>query len=349
MAARRPVPKLHVVLLAGGSGTRFWPLSRKARPKQFLPLGGATSLMRETWKRVHRLAPPSRIWVVAPKALSAAVRAELPRLRADRLVPEPTPRDTGPAIGLACALIAAQDPCAVVAVFPTDHIVRDADRFGDAVQLAAREAVRGSLVCLGVRPDRPATGFGYLRCATRPRRGRVADVLRFVEKPNLARARRFLRDGSYLWNAGMFVWGAERFLEEMERTAPKMASAVRACAAGRGGSWTRAPRLSVDYAVMEKARRVRVVPLDAGWDDVGSWDAASRLAEQTGDAQPDAILIDSPHSAVFGDKRVIALVDVPGVTVVDTPDALLVVSRESSERVRDVIEELRRRRRKDLL
>jgi len=349
MAARPPAPKMHVVLLAGGSGTRFWPLSRSARPKQFLALAGSRSLMLETWRRVRKLAPVSRIWVVAPTALTGAVKAELPSLRADRIVPEPTPRDTGPAIGLACAMIAAIEPEAVVAVFPTDHIVRDTDRFVDAVRLAAREAALGSLVCLGVRPDRPATGFGYLKCSGRPRRGRATDVARFVEKPDPAKARRFLRDGGYLWNAGMFVWRAGRFLEEMTRTAPKMAGAVRACAAGRKTAWTQAPRLSVDYAVMEKARQVRVVPLDAGWDDVGSWDAASRLAGQGGGSSRDSILVGSEGSVVFGDKRVVALVDVPGITVVDTEDALLVVSRESAERVREVIEELRRRKRKDLL
>lgn len=349
MAARRPATKLHVVLLAGGSGTRFWPLSRKNRPKQFHALAGKRSLLVETWNRVRKLAPASRIWVVAPKALTASIRAELPALRADRLVPEPSPRDTGPAIGLACALIAKRDPQAIAAVFPTDHVVRDTQRFIDAVQVAVREAARGSLVCLGVRPDRPATGFGYLRCAKRPVRGRAVDVSRFVEKPDLSRARRFLKDGAYLWNAGMFVWRAERLLAEMLRTAPAMESAVRACAAGRSRMWTRAPRLSVDYAVMEHARNVRVVPLDAGWDDIGSWDAASILLEEAGGGSRDAILIDSDRSVVFGDRRVVALVDVPGVAVIDTEDALLVVSRENAERVREVIEELHRRRRKDLL
>lgn len=349
MAKRRRATKLHVVLLAGGSGTRFWPLSRAARPKQFHALTGRRSLLIETWIRVRKLAPASRIWVVAPKTLAASVRSELPALRADRLVPEPSPRDTGPAIGLACALIAKQDPQAVVAVFPTDHVVRDTQRFVDAVHVAASEAASGSLVCLGVRPNRPATGFGYLRCAKRPARGRAVDVLRFIEKPDLRKARRFLKNGAYLWNAGMFVWRVESFLTEMARTAPAMEAAVRAVAAGRSRMWARAPRISVDYAVMERARHVRVVPLDAGWDDIGSWDAASFLMEAAGVASRDAILIDSDRSVVFGDGRVVALVDVPGVAVIDTADALLIVSRKNAERVREVVEELRRRRRKDLL
>ncbi len=349
MGVRRSPAELHVVLLAGGSGTRFWPLSRKDRPKQFHAFGGKHSLLRQTWERVRRLAPASRIWVVAPRDLRTAVRRELDGLRPDRLVVEPSPRDTGPAIGLACARIAKRDPGAIAAVFPTDHLVRDTRRFVSAVRLAAREATSGSLVCLGVQPDRPATGFGYLRCASRPVRGRVVEVSSFVEKPDIARARRFLRSGKYLWNAGMFVWRCESFLDEMARAAPAMARAVRAVADGKTARWTRAPRKSVDYAVMEHARRVRVVPLDAGWDDVGSWDTASSLFEESGSASREAVLIGSEGSVVLADGRVVALVDVPGVTVVDTEDAVLVVSRGSSERVREVLEELRRRRRKDLL
>jgi mannose-1-phosphate guanylyltransferase len=349
MGVRRPAAKLHIVLLAGGSGTRFWPLSRRARPKQFLSFGGNASLLRRTWDRARRLAAAGRIWVVAPRHLESAVRAELPALRADRLVVEPSPRDTGPAIGLACARIAALDSDAIAGVFPSDHLVRDTTRFVAAVRRAVDEAASGSLVCLGVKPDRPATGFGYLRCAGRPARGRAVDVRAFVEKPDLDRARRFLEAGDYLWNAGMFVWRCERFLDEMARTAPAMARAVRAVAAGKTARWAHAPRKSVDYAVMERARGVRVVPLDAGWNDIGSWDTASELLERTGRTSRRPILIESDESVVLGDGRTVALVDVPGVTVVDTEDALLIVARGSSERVREVLDELRRRRRKDLL
>ena len=349
MATGRRGPNLHVVLLAGGSGTRFWPLSRSARPKQFLSLAGSRTLLAETWRRVRKLAPAARIWVVAPKDLVRSVRDELPQLKPDRLVVEPSPRDTGPAIGLACTRVFDADPGATVAVFPTDHVIRDSDRFVAAVRLAAEQAASGSLVCLGIRPDRPATGFGYLRCKTKPRRGRATDVERFIEKPDLRRARRFLAQGNYLWNAGMFVWRADAFLDEMQRLQPRMAAAVNACVAGKKAGWSRAPKLSVDYAVMERARNVRVVPLDAGWDDIGSWDAAARLLEEADVGTGDAVLVDSDGSAVVGAQKLVALVDVPGVIVVDTPDALLVVSRDNAERVREVFAELRRRRRKDLL
>jgi mannose-1-phosphate guanylyltransferase/mannose-6-phosphate isomerase len=347
MAERRSTPAFHAVLLAGGSGTRFWPLSRASRPKQLLALAGGSPLLAETWRRVRKLAPPRRIWVVAPRSLEGEVRAMLPRLRPDNLILEPSPRDTGPAVGLACATVARFDPGAVVGVFPTDHVIRDEAAFVAAVRVAAERAADDALVCLGIRPDRPATGFGYLKCARRPRVGEAVPVARFVEKPDLTRARRFLRSGSYLWNGGMFVWKVERFLDELSRTEPPILRAVRACVAGRAKTWTRATRLSVDYAVMERARGVEVVALDAGWDDVGSWDAAARL--RGGENEQAMIRVDSPGSAVFGERRFVALVDVPDVVVVDTEDALLVVSRGQTEKVREVVDRLRRSGRKDLL
>lgn len=341
-----------MVLLAGGSGTRFWPLSRSSRPKQFLPLTGSKSLLADTWRRARKLAPSERIWVVAPAALARPVRRMLPELERGRLILEPSPRDTAPAIVLACARVERADPGAIVGVFPTDHVIRNEKEFVRSVRTAASEAGRNRLVCLGIRPDRPATGFGYLGCKSPPVKGRSVEVARFVEKPDLARARRFLRSGKYLWNAGMFVWRAERFLEEARSRAPGIVRAVEGHLAGRKTAWARgARRLSVDYAVMERAKGVCVVPLVAGWDDVGSWDAAARLREEAESPIPGArpLLVDSAGSTVFGGERLVALVDVPDVTVVDTPDALLVVSRKSSERVKQVVEELRRRRRTDLL
>ncbi len=349
MPRRSPRASFHVVLLAGGSGSRFWPLSRRQLPKQFLALTAREPLLVQAWKRARRLAPASRVWVVAPARLAREVRKTLPRLPSGNLILEPSPRDTAPAVSLACATLARKDPGAVLGIFPTDQVIRDEAEFIRTVELAAGEARRDALTCLGVRPDRPATSFGYLRCRTRPVRGRGCDVARFVEKPDRARARRFLRSGNYLWNAGMFVWRASRFLEELERTAPEIRRAVEGHLDGNSRAWGRATRLSVDYAVMEQARGVRVVPLDAGWDDVGSWDAAARQREADGLADAHQILVDSPGSSVFGRGRTVALVDVPGVVVVDTPDALLVVSREGSEKVRRVVDELKRRRRKDLL
>ncbi len=341
--------QLHVVLLAGGSGTRFWPLSRTRKPKQLQALVGKKTLLADTWKRVRRLAPASRIWVVAPSVLAVQVRRELPDLVRGHLIVEPTPRDTAPAVALACASVARKHPEAIVAIFPTDHVVGDVPAFVKSVKVAAREAEGGGLVCLGIEPTFPATGYGYLKCGSRPKGAAAVAVQRFVEKPNLEKAKRFLRSGTYLWNAGMFVWKARRFLEELARTAPGILRGVEGHLDGRRTAWSRSPRLSVDYAVMERARGVRVVPLDAGWDDVGSWDAAGRLRRAGGTPDRDNILVDSPGTVVFRDRRLVAVVGVPDIAVVDTPDALLVVSRRSSEQVRQVVDELKRRGRKDLL
>jgi len=339
----------HVVILAGGSGTRFWPMSRAKRPKQFLALAGRRSLLRGTWDRARTLAPAERVWVVAPRALAGAVRRELPGLRRDRLVVEPSPRDTAPAIALACAVIARHDARAVTVVLPSDHVIRDADAFKRSVAVACRVARGKALVCLGIKPDRPAIGFGYLKLGARPIPGVASPVVEFVEKPDAARARRFLRSGRYLWNAGMFVWQNERFLEELARVAPEVARATAGVAAGSPGAWGKAPRISLDYAVMEKASQVAVVPLDAGWDDLGSWDAAARHASPGSGGSGERVMIGSPGAVVFGGKRVVAILDLPGVVVVDTPDALLVVSRASSEKMKSVVEAVRAAGRADLL
>jgi mannose-1-phosphate guanylyltransferase/mannose-6-phosphate isomerase len=339
----------HVVLLAGGSGTRFWPARRAAQPKQFLALAGGDSLLRSTWVRVSALAPRERIWVVAPGALARRIERELPELDPGNLVIEPSPRDTAPAIGLACAAVARRDPAAVVGVFPTDHVVGDVRAVVAAVRVAERAARTGKLVCLGVRPERPATGFGYLVCDARPRRGRPCAVERFVEKPALARARRLLASGRALWNGGMFVWRAARFLEELGRAAPATLCSVAATAAGRRGAWGASEKLSVDYAVMEKAQDVAAVVLDAGWDDVGSWEAAARLRADDPDASGRHLLVDSPGTVVFDASGTTAVVGVPGVVVVRTKDALLIVRRERAEDVRLITKALASAGRKELL
>ena len=344
-----PAGRLHVVILAGGSGTRFWPLSRAKRPKQFLSLAGEVSLLRATWDRARKLVPARSIWTVAPRALVAAVRRELPELTRDRLVVEPSPRDTAPAVALACAVIARTDPRAIAAILPSDHVIRDAEAFKRAVAIAVDAARGGALVCLGITPDRAATGFGYLKLGARPRPGAASPVLEFVEKPDAARAVRFLRSGRYLWNGGMFVWRIDRFLEDLARVAPEVHDATAKVAAGSARAWLRAPKISLDYAVMEKASRVAVVPFNAGWDDLGSWDAAARQASLEPRRNGARLIVGSEGTVVFGGRRLVAVLDVPGVVIVDTPDALLVVSRASSEKTREIVRALTALGREDVL
>jgi mannose-1-phosphate guanylyltransferase len=320
-------------------------MSRKAWPKQFLVLDGRESLLQRTWKRARQVAPPSRIWVVTGKALAGPVRREIPRLPKSNLIIEPSSKNTGPALTLAVAVVSRRDPSAIVGVFPTDHLVRNARAFTAAFEKAVAAAARGGLVCLGVVPDRPRTGFGYLRVARRTK-SRAIKVEQFIEKPALPAARRFVASGRYLWNAGLFVWRADEFLSVAAAVAPAVHAAGVAAAAGRSMAWRRLRPASVDRAVMEKAPRVAVVPLDAGWEDLGSWDAAAR---EMPEGSPGALLTDSPGTVVFGRGRVVAVLDVPGIVVVDTPDALLVVSRSAAERVRCVVDHLARHGRGDVL
>lgn len=332
----------HVILLAGGSGTRFWPKSRAGNPKQFLALAGKDPLLVAAWKRARKLAPPSRIWVVAPGRLAERICALLPGLKNANMIVEPSPRDTAPAVTLACATVAGRCPDAVVAVLPTDHVIADVGEFVETVRLAKAKADDGALVCLGIRPDRPATGYGYLRCASRPRKGRSTKVDRFVEKPDAVRARRYLKTGRYLWNAGMFVWKASAFMQAVDDASPAIPRSVRRFLEGHPKAWRKAPRISVDYAVMEKAGNVRVVPLEAGWNDLGSWDAVAPLPARRAGMDGKHVMIASKNSAVFGNDRTVAVVGLPGIVVVDTDDAVLVVARKEAERVKDVVDELRK-------
>lgn len=327
---------LHIVLLAGGTGTRFWPMSRSRRPKQMLKLFGGRSLLQGTWDRARRLAPPTRVWAVAPRALKRAIARQLPGLRADRMVLEPTPRGTAAAVGVACRAVLSEDPAALVAILPTDHVVGDLRAFAQSVRRAARAAVPGTIVCLGVRPERPATGFGYLETDGPAHGSRALRVRRFVEKPSAARARRFARSRHSYWNAGIVVGTGRTILDELRACAP---SVHRAVTSTRRADWERAPRLSFDHAVLEKSDRLAVVPLTAGWADAGSWEAAAAHASPSS-----AFVLGSPGSVAFGSGRVVAIVGVPGIVVVDTPDAVLVVSRASAERVREVVRRVARTR-----
>lgn len=340
----------HAVLLAGGGGTRFWPLSRENRPKQFLRLSGDDSLLVESWKRLRRLVPPSRAWVAAPKSLAEPIARMLPELRRDRLIVEPTPKDTAAAATLSTLAVAAVDPDAVVGFFPSDHVIRKPEAFERTVESAVAAASgEPVLICLGVVPDRPATGFGYLRCRTKPRGLGAVDVEKFVEKPDAATARKFLRSGRYLWNAGMFVWRAETFVDEMTRAAPEILRAVSRHRSGKAGAWGAIDRISLDYALMERAGQVRAVPLRAGWDDIGSWDAWARVCGKFASLGAEPVLVSSPGSTVVSFRRTVALVGIENAVVVDSDDAVLVVARERAEEVRRVVAELKRRGRKDLL
>jgi mannose-1-phosphate guanylyltransferase len=285
---------------------------------------------------------------VTPEALGGAVRRELPQLLRGRLILEPSSRDTAPAIALACATLARREPRATVAVLPTDQVLRGDRAFARAIATARRAAADGRLVCLGVPPDRPATGFGYLRLAEDRTQGRPLRVASFEEKPTLARARRLVRSRRVLWNAGIFVWRVDAFLDEVARRRPAIAAGAAGAAAGRKGAWSRAPKVSVDVAILEKSELVAAVVLGGSWADVGSWDAAARLTRGAGDARR-VLRVDSPGSAAFGDARFVALLGVPNVVVVESGGVILVAARAASERLKSLVAAIERRGRADLV
>ncbi len=351
-----PTPPLVPVLLCGGSGTRLWPLSRAAAPKQFVALTGERSLLRETCARVAPHA--SGAWIAVANAEHRFLVAEQLRVEGverPSILLEPVARNTAPAITAAAlqALELHDDP--VLLVLPSDHVITDRDAFGAALAHAARTAAGDALVTFGVTPRGPSTGYGYIR-AGEPGDGAPArPVAEFVEKPDAATAARYLEHGGYFWNSGMFVFRARRYLEELGRHRPAMLERAREAfeaARSEGGfRWLADEPFrtieaeSVDYAVMELTDRGAVVPLDAGWSDVGSWDALWDLAERDeGDnaRAGDVLTVDTRGSYLRADAgRLVAAVGVEDLVVVDTPDALLVAPRARAQEVKGVVDRLR--------
>ncbi len=363
MSRRRP--PIHAVVLAGGAGERFWPRSRRRHPKPFLRfLEGGRSLFDATLDRARGVADEGRIWVVCGAEHAAAVR-RASSLAASRVVVEPRRRNTAMACAVAAARIAAEDPDAVLAVLPADHRIPDVRAFAAAIRKAARAAAaEGALVTLGVRPTRPDTGYGYIAVGEPvggPHKG-LYRVRRFVEKPDRVRASRFLRRGGYLWNAGIFVWRAASFLEEVGRCEPALARAlgpVLERPRGRGSrealarAYRRAPSLPVDVAVLERSRRVLTLPVSFHWSDVGTWASlADELGVGSGRSRVvsgDALFEDADGNLVWADGRTVVLLGVQGLAVIDAGDALLVADLARSPEVRRVVARLEAAGRPELL
>lgn len=347
---------LYPVIMAGGSGTRFWPLSRKLRPKQFLPLASKSPLIVDTVKRLEGLAPLSNTYVVCGKSHAPRVRAMVKRMPPKNVLVEPQARNTAPAIGLAAATIAARDPDAVLAILPSDHHVGDIPGFQRALQDAAAVAREGFLVTIGITPIRAETGYGYIRVG-QPLTGQARKVQAFVEKPDAETAARYLSSGDYLWNAGIFVFRADVILSafathmpETEVPLEKIRSAARKknAQAVVNKVFPRLPATSIDYGVMERAGNLAVLPGSFGWSDVGSFAALPevRPADDRGNvvAGKAALVVDSDGCVVLSDKRLLAVVGMKDVVIIDSGDAVLVVPKDKSQDVRKAVDALKQRK-----
>jgi mannose-1-phosphate guanylyltransferase len=349
------------LILAGGRGTRFWPRSRKRSAKQVLNVIGENSLIQATVERLKPVIPPERIWVLTNEHLRDAIARQLPGVPKRQILAEPAQRNTAPAIGLAAHIMRAADPDAVMGVFPSDHVVGKPAVYRKLIQRAMKHASEGHMMVAGIRPRWAETGYGYVEFPRGAKAGERAPVKRFHEKPGLAKAKRYLAAGNFCWNSGMFFWRCDALLEQLRQHLPKTATILAALP--RFGSRAFAEKLalafplceniSVDFAVLERAKNVSGIPApDFGWNDVGSWNAVYELLarDPCGNvAAADSICLDAHNNFVDARGKTVALLGVNDLVVVDTPDALLVTTRERAQQVGDVVKALEKAKRDDLL
>jgi len=353
-----PHTEIYALVMAGGSGTRFWPASRRAKPKQFLRLAGERAMLAETCARLAGLVPWQRVLVIAAESQAELVRAALPQLPRENLLCEPVARNTAPCLAWAALEVERRSPGALQIALPADHVIEPASSFRASLAAGAQEAQEsGALVTFGIRPTYPATGYGYIESGERVgERGGIPvhAVARFVEKPPEARAREFLASGRFTWNAGIFAWRTDAILAELERNLPEVLAGLRAARdpATLARVYASFPSQPIDVAVMERARKVRMLPIDYRWSDVGSWAALPELAPARADGnhallQGGARLVAHEASGCVAwaeGERVIALVGVQDLIVVQTENATLVCPRDRAQDVKKITEALERER-----
>ena len=351
------------VILAGGRGTRFWPLSRKKRAKQLLALDGKQTMIQQTVARLLPLAPGKKFWIITNQDLRSAITKQLPKLPAVQVLAEPVGRNTAPAIGLAAFLLLREDPKAVIGMFPSDHVIADEKRYRETLERGIEVAAAGpNIVVLGIRPNRAETGYGYIE-AGGLFQGDALYVRRFTEKPNAERAAEFVAAGNYFWNSGMFLWSAQTLADALKEHLPKTAALLEKIADTYGtrkfaGTFTRiypeCENISVDYAVLEprsakgeKAGNIYCLPADFGWNDLGSWTALHE--HQTGKSTPPegnlvsaagVFVLNARGNYIHAPEKFVAAIGVSDLVVVETDDALLITTRQAAQDVGKVVKYL---------
>jgi mannose-1-phosphate guanylyltransferase len=354
------------LILAGGRGTRFWPRSRRANAKQVLRFFGDRSLIQQTVDRLRPALPPERIWILTNDHLRAEIVRQLPEVPKRQILAEPAQRNTAPAIGLAARILESIDPNAVMGVFPADQVIEKPREYVRLLKPAFQAAGEGKLVVLGIQPRWAETGYGYIEFppgvkAAKSGVDQVVEVRSFREKPDPETAARFLAAGNFYWNAGMFFWRASVLLDALREFLPKTATLLssipafggRQFAARLAKAFPLCENISIDYAVLEKARNVVGIPAgDIGWNDVGSWNAVYQLQKRdaNGNAcRADVLIESSAGNYVDAEKKLVALLGVKDLIIVDTPDALLIADRSRAQQVGEIVKRLEKSGREDLL
>ena len=354
----RMMKNVYAVVMAGGSGTRFWPKSIKKRPKQFLNIFGDYTMLQETVYRLGDFIKPERVMVVTNSNYESIVKEQLPELNNESIIGEPVAKNTAPCVAAAAALLHKKDPDSVMVVLPADHRIGNEDEFVRILKSAVKTAEeKESLVTIGIRPSRPETGYGYIHY-DESGGGEVGDerafaVKAFKEKPDVETALMFLNSGDYLWNSGMFIWKTSTILSAFENNLPEIYKEAKKLSESAGSErdisdfYHACPSVSVDYGIMEKANTVHVLPGDFGWSDVGSWRAVHELAskDENGNAtgKSPVEIVDSSSNLVHSDSgKLISLVGVDGIGLIETEDSILVVKLDRSQDVKTVVERLKK-------
>jgi mannose-1-phosphate guanylyltransferase len=360
------------VILAGGRGTRFWPLSRKNRAKQLLALDGKQTMIQQTVGRLLALAPAKQFWIITNEDLRPEIVKQLPKLRKEQVIAEPAGRNTAPAIGLAAFILQRSDPNAVLGLFPSDHVVGDAKRFKEVISEGVEIATSGeNIVVLGIEPSRAETGYGYIEVGSLAA-GDARHVRRFTEKPNAERAAEFVRSGNFYWNSGMFLWSASTLTNALKEHLPKTAEVLETIAASYGTSkftgtfrklYPKCENISVDYAILEprsakgeQASNIYCLRADFGWNDLGSWTAlhehrTSKLTASDGNliSAQGIFTLNASGNYVHSPGKFVAVVGINDAVVVETDDALLVTTRANAQDVGKVVKHLDEKKLKKLV
>ena len=356
-------PNFYPVILAGGRGTRFWPLSRKKRAKQLLALDGKQTMIQQTVARLLPLAPAKKFWIITNEDLRLAIVKQLPKVSATQILAEPVGRNTAPAIGLAAFLLLRENPNAVLGLFPSDHVIGDEKRYRETLERGIELAAAGlNIVVLGIRPTRAETGYGYIE-AGGLFQGDALRVRRFTEKPNADTAAEFVAAGNYFWNSGMFLWSAQTLADALHEHLPKTAALLEEIAAAYGTSkfastfrrvYPKCENISVDYAVLEprsakgeQEGNIFCLPVDFGWNDLGSWTALHEhhIAKSTPPegnqiSAAEMFLLNSRGNYIHAPGKFVAAVGVSDLVVVETEDALLITTRQQAQDVGKVVKYL---------